>query len=50
MKLLIDNGGDVNGADKAGMSPKDYSKKLGQKKMLDILDEKRAKFNANPNE
>ncbi len=50
MDLLISNGGDVNTCDKAGMSPKDYAKKLGQKKMVDFLDEKGAKFNVYPNE
>jgi len=50
MKLLLDNGGDVNISDKSGMAPKDYAKKLGQKKMLDFLDEKGARFNVYPNE
>lgn len=50
MKLLIDNGGDVNGEDKTGMSPKDYAKKLGQKKMLEFLTEQGAKFNCYPEE
>jgi len=50
MKLLLDNGGDVNISDKSGMAPKDYAKKLGQKKMLDFLDGQGAKFNAYPNE
>jgi len=50
MQLLIDNGGDVNGADKAGMSPKDYAKKLGQKKMVEFLTEQGAKFNRYPEE
>ena len=50
MNLLLDNGGDVNVCDKAGMAPKDYAQKLGQKKMVDFLDEKGAKFNVYPNE
>lgn len=50
MKLLLDNGGDVNTVDKSGMSPKDYAKKLGQKKMVEYLTEKGAKFNLYPNE
>lgn len=50
MELLLNSGGDMNIPDKAGMAPKDYAKKLGQKKMLDFLDEKGAKFNAYPNE
>jgi len=32
------------------MAPKDYAKKLGQKKMLEFLNEKGAKFNVYPNE
>lgn len=50
MEMLLNNGGDVNVADRSGMAPKDYAKKLGQKKMLDFLDEQGAKFNAYPNE
>jgi ankyrin repeat protein len=50
MQLLIDNGGDVNLFDKTGMAPKDYAKKLGQKRMLTFLDEQGAKFNIYPNE
>ena len=49
MALLLDNGGEVNHADKAGMSPKDYAKKLGQKKMVDFLDQRGAKFSIYPN-
>ncbi len=49
MKLLLDNGGDINISDRSGMAPKDYAKKLGQKKMLEFLDEKGAKFNVYPN-
>ena len=50
MQLLLDNGGDVNGLDNSGMAPKDYAKKLGQKKMVDFLDAQGAKFNVYPNE
>jgi len=50
MEMLLDNGGDMNVSDKSGMAPKDYAKKLGQKKMLDFLDEKGARFNIYPNE
>ena len=50
MKMLLDNGGEINLADKSGMAPKDYAKKLGQKKMLEFLDEQGAKFSAYPNE
>jgi ankyrin repeat protein len=48
MTLLLDNGAEVNCADRAGMSPKDYAKKLGQKKMIEFLTEKGAKFNVYP--
>ena len=50
MKMLLDNGGEVNQADKSGMAPKDYAKKLGQKRMLEFLDENGARFSAYPNE
>ncbi len=50
MELLLEHGGDMNLADKSGMAPKDYAKKLGQKKMLEFLDEKGARFSAYPNE
>lgn len=50
MQLLLDNGGNVNVVDRAGMSPKDYAKKLGQKKMIDFLKERGAKFNIYPEE
>jgi len=50
MELLLSHGGDVNATDKAGMSAKDYAKKLGQKKMVEFLDSKGAKFSAYPNE
>jgi ankyrin repeat protein len=50
MKLLLDNGGDINRSDRSGMAPKDYAKKLGQKKMLEFLDERGARFNAYPND
>lgn len=36
-QLLIDNGADINDKDKSGMSPKDYARKLGQKKMEEFL-------------
>ena len=43
VELLISNGADINSGDKSGMSAKDYAKKLGQKKMLEFLDNKGAK-------
>ena len=49
MALLLDNGGEINAVDRAGMSPKDYAKKLGQKKMIAFLEERGAKFSAYPN-
>ena len=45
MKLLIESGADLNSADRAGMTPKDYAKKLGQKKMTEYLHECGAKHN-----
>lgn len=50
MQMLLDSGGEVNQADKSGMAPKDYAKKLGQKKMVEFLDECGARFSAYPNE
>jgi len=50
MKMILDNGGEINAVDKSGMSPKDYAKKLGQKKMIAFLDEQGAKFSRYPNE
>jgi len=50
MKMILDNGGEINAVDKSGMSPKDYAKKLGQKKMIEFLDAQGAKFSAYPNE
>ena len=49
MTLLLDNGAEVNVVDKSGMSPKDYAKRLGQKRMMAFLDTKGAKFNIYPN-
>jgi len=48
MNLLLDNGGDASATDRTGMSAKDYAKKLGQKKMVEFLTEKGAKFNMYP--
>ena len=50
MQILLDGGGDINAVDKVGMSPKDYSKKLGQKKMTEFLQEKGGKFSRYPEE
>ena len=50
MQMLLDSGGEINQADRSGMAPKDYAKKLGQKKMLEFLDEQGARFSAYPNE
>ncbi len=50
MQILIDNGADINRTDNSGMSPKDYAKKLGQKRMVEFLDKNGAKFNLYPNE
>jgi ankyrin repeat protein len=48
MEMLLSAGGEMNAVDRAGMSPKDYAKKLGQKKMIEFLNEKGAKFNMYP--
>jgi len=48
MQQLLDGGGEINALDKVGMSPKDYSKKLGQTKMTDYLHEKGGKFSRYP--
>jgi len=48
MQMLLDGGGEINAIDGAGMSPKDYSKKLGQTKMTDFLHEKGGKFSRYP--
>jgi len=50
MELLLSNGGDMNLSDRTGMAPKDYAKKLGQKKMLEFLNEQGARFNIYPND
>ncbi|RRS32870.1 MAG: ankyrin [Epsilonproteobacteria bacterium (ex Lamellibrachia satsuma)] len=50
VELLLEYGADLNATDASGMSAKDYAKKLGQKKMVEFLDEKGAKFNLYSNE
>jgi ankyrin repeat protein len=45
VRLLLENGADINSMDNSGVSAKDYAKKLGQKKMLEFLDSKGAKHN-----
>ena len=44
-KLLLKHGADINSTDKSGLTTKDYAKKLGQKRMLNFLEEQGAKFN-----
>ena len=44
-KLLLEHGADINSTDRGGLTTKDYAKKLGQKKMLNFLEERGAKFN-----
>ena len=39
MQLLLDAGGAMNATDAVGMSPLDYARKLGQKKMQTFLEE-----------
>ena len=43
-KLLIDNGADINLKDSSGMTPKDYARKLGQKKMQEFLEKMGGEF------
>jgi len=50
VEILLENGADLHATDASGMSAKDYAKKLGQKKMVDFLDVKGAKYNLYPNE
>ena len=50
MQILIDAGANLDSLDSSGMSAKDYAKKLGQKKMIEFLDEKGAKYNQYPND
>ena len=50
MELLLNNGGEINAFDRSGMSPKDYAKRLGQKRMMKFLDSKGAKFKLYRNE
>jgi len=46
MQMLLDAGGNINAQDSAGMSPLDYSRKLGQKKMQTYLKERGARHAA----
>jgi len=48
MQMILDGGGDINAIDKVGMSPKDYSKKLGQKKMTEFIHERGGRFSRYP--
>ncbi len=36
IKLLIENGADINIRDNSGMGAKDYAKKLGQKRVVEV--------------
>ena len=46
VELLLEHGAEINATDRAGMSPKDYARKLGQKKMQEFLSEKGGRFSA----
>ena len=46
VELLLEYGADINAVDKYGMSPKDYARKLGQKKMQEFLTQKGGRFSA----
>jgi len=42
--LLLEYGADINAVDRSGMSPKDYARRLGQKKMQAFLEERGGRF------
>ncbi len=46
MQTLLDAGGKINATDNTGMTPLDYARKLGQKKMQAYLEERGAQHNA----
>jgi ankyrin repeat protein len=46
MQMLLDAGGEINAVDGTGMSPLDYARKLGQKKMQAYLEERGARHAA----
>lgn len=50
LALLIEAGADLNAKDRSGATAKDYAKKLGQKQVVEFLEEKNARFNLYPNE
>jgi ankyrin repeat protein len=45
INLLLENGADIDATDKSGMSAKDYARKLGQKRVVEFLEKRGAKFN-----
>jgi len=46
MEMLLKSGGEINAVDRTGMSPLDYARKLGQKRMQAYLEERGAKHAA----
>jgi len=46
MQMLLEGGGEINAVDSTGMSPLDYARKLGQKKMQAYLEERGAEHAA----
>ena len=45
VSMLLKNGAEVNKKDKSGLTSKDYAKKLGQKKMIEFLEDNGGVYN-----
>lgn len=50
IELLMESGAKPDAKDSSGATAKDYAKKLGQKKVVEFLEEKGARFNLYSNE
>jgi uncharacterized protein len=46
IEILLAHGADINAIDHNGMSPKDYARKLGQKRVLEYLNERGGRHSA----